>query len=454
MNIRQKIVLSFSSVTIVLLAIAFLIIYTSFAEYREEEFQQRLKEKMTSTLNFLEEVQVLNNSILHALDRVTLNEAYEEKILLFDKDKKLIYSSIDDLKITFAESLLKDLNSENNWIETKNGDYDVVAVHLNFQNDEFYGISMAYDNFGYAKLEYLRYVLILIFAVITVIILAVTFYISRQISQPINTMAAQIENFTFDSGDHNIKIPNTRDEIHVLAVKFNELMKRLNESFAFQKHAVNHISHELKTPIAILVSNFEKIEQEQNPQKINHLIQQQKEDTKNLADIINSLLDISKAESGININTERVRMDDLIFDIIARFKSLYPDSVFSVKLNDNIESEEHLTLTGNRRLLTAVFSNLLANAIQYSTNSQAQVDIAANVFEMKINIINEGETLSEKEQPFMFQHFFRGENSRGTRGFGLGLVLINKIILLHKGSVEYHKKGESTNIFSISLPLS
>lgn len=454
MNIRQKIVLSFSSVTIVLLAVAFLIIYTSFAEYREEEFQQRLKEKMTSTLNFLEEIQVLNNSILHALDRVTLNEAYEEKILLFDKDKKLIYSSIDDLKITFAESLLNDLNSENNWIETKNGDYDVVAVHLNFQNDEFYGISMAYDNFGYAKLEYLRYVLILIFIVITVVILVVTLYISRQISQPINTMAAQIENLTFDSGDHNIKIPNTRDEIHVLAVKFNELMKRLNESFAFQKHAVNHISHELKTPIAILVSNFERIEQEQNPEKVSAFIQQQKEDTKNLADIINSLLDISKAESGININTERVRMDDLIFDIIERFKTLYPDFVFSVKLNEAIESEDHLTLTGNRRLLTAVFTNLLANAIQYNTRSQAEVDISANVFAIKINITNEGETISAKEQPFMFQHFFRGENSRGTRGFGLGLVLINKIILLHKGSIEYQKKGESINIFSITLPLS
>lgn len=454
MNIRQKIVLSFSSVTIVLLAVAFLIIYASFAEYREEEFQQRLKEKMTSTLNFLEEVQVLNNSILHALDRVTLNEAYEEKILLFDKDKKLIYSSIDDLKITFAQSLLQDLTPKNNWIETKNGDYDVVAVHLNFQDDQFYGISMAYDNFGYAKLEYLRYVLVLIFMVITVIIIAVTFYISRQISQPINTMASQIESLTFDSGDHKIKIPDTRDEIHVLAVKFNELMKRLNDSFAFQKHAVNHISHELKTPIAILVSNFEKIEQEQDLQKVHLSLRQQKEDTKNLADIINALLDISKAESGMNINTERVRMDDLIFDIIARFKTLYADFVFSVTLDESIASEEHLTLTGNRRLLTAVFTNLLANAIQYNSGSSAAVDISANVFAIKINIINEGETISTEEQPFMFQHFFRGANSRGKRGFGLGLVLINKIILLHKGSVAYQKKGEFVNIFSITLPLS
>lgn len=453
MNIRQKILLSFSSVTVVLLAVSFLIIYTSFAEYREEEFQQRLKEKMTSTLNFLEEVQVLNNSILHALDRVTLNEAYEEKILLFDKDKKLIYSSIDDLKITFAESLLKDLNHENNRIESKNGHYDIVAVHLNFQNDEFYGISMAFDNFGYAKLEFLRYVLIVTFFAITITIFMVTVYISRQISRPINTMAAQIENLTFNPADQKIDIPDTRDEIHVLAVKFNELMKRLNESFAFQKHAVHHISHELKTPIAILVSNFERIEQEQDPQTVRGFLKQQKEDTKSLADIVNSLLDIAKSESGINVNTEKVRMDDLIFDMIEKLKPLYPAYNFSVTISDQIESEEHLTVTGNRRLLNTAFSNLLTNAVHYNSGTQVQIDISANVFQVKIDIVNAGETISDPEKPFLFQHFFRGENSRGKRGFGLGLVLINKVVLLHKGSMTYHKKDASTNIFSITLPL-
>lgn len=453
MNIRQKIVLSFSSVTVVLLAISFIVIYTSFAEYREEEFQQRLKEKMTSTLNFLEEAQKLNTSILHALERVTLNEAYEEKILLFDKDKKLIYSSIDDLKITFAESLLKDLTPENNWIETKSGDYDVVAVHLHFQSDEFYGISMAYDNFGYSKLQYLKYVLLVIFAVIAIAILVITSYISRQISQPINTMAAQIENLTFDSGDQKIEIPRTRDEIHVLGVKFNELMKRLHESFAFQKHVVHHISHELKTPIAILVSNFERIEQEQDPVKIREFLKLQKEDTKHLADIINALLDIARAESGINIKTEKVRIDDLIFDSIERLKILHPDVQFSVELSDRIESEDHLLVTGNRRLLNAAFSNLLTNAIHYNTGSQVSISIVANVFQVELYITNPGGTISDQELPLMFQHFFRGENSRGKRGFGLGLVLINRIISLHQGKVEYEKKND-LNIFHIKIPLS
>lgn len=453
MNIRQKILLSFSSVTIVLLGVSFIVIYTLFAEYREEEFQQRLKEKMTSTLNFIEEAQKINASILQALERVTLNEAYEEKILLFDEDKKLIYSSIDDLKITFAQSLLNDLNAENNWIETKSDDYDIVAVHLNFQNDQFYGISMAYDNFGYSKLRYLKYVLLVIFFIIAFTILIVTFYISRQISLPINTMAVQIENLTFDSADQKIEIPNTRDEIHVLAVKFNELMKRLNEAFAFQKHVVHHISHELKTPIAVLVSNFERIEHEQDTVKIRQFLKLQKEDTKHLADIINALLDIARAESGTNIKNETVRVDDLIFDTIEKLKIVYPQGVFLVEIANDIESEDHLIVTGNRRLLTAAFSNLLTNAIHYSSDGRVKIQITANVFNVNVSITNAGETIADTELPFMFQHFFRGENSRGKRGFGLGLVLINRIITLHAGTVAY-QKDNNLNIFRIKIPLS
>lgn len=453
MNIRQKILLSFSSVTIVLLGVSFIVIYTLFAEYREEEFQQRLKEKMTSTLNFIEEAQKINASILQALERVTLNEAYEEKILLFDENKKLIYSSIDDLKITFAQSLLNDLNAENNWIETKSDDYDIVAVHLNFQNDQFYGISMAYDNFGYSKLRYLKYVLLVIFFIIAFTILIVTFYISRQISLPINTMAVQIENLTFDSADQKIEIPNTRDEIHVLAVKFNELMKRLNEAFAFQKHVVHHISHELKTPIAVLVSNFERIEHEQDTVKIRQFLKLQKEDTKHLADIINALLDIARAESGTNIKNETVRVDDLIFDTIEKLKIVYPQGVFLVEIANDIESEDHLIVTGNRRLLTAAFSNLLTNAIHYSSDGRVKIQITANVFNVNVGITNAGETIADTELPFMFQHFFRGENSRGKRGFGLGLVLINRIITLHAGTVAY-QKNNNLNIFRIKIPLS
>ncbi|MGC3946712.1 MAG: hypothetical protein QM762_19700 [Chryseolinea sp.] len=62
--------------------------------------------------------------------------------------------------------------------------------------------------------------------------------------------------------------------------------------------------------------------------------------------------------------------------------------------------------------------------------------------------------ITENEQAFLFRHFFRGANSRGKRGFGLGLVFISKILSLHKGTVTYAAQDGDLNTFSVLLPLS
>src|SRR5690606_4915157 len=144
----------------------------------------------------------------------------------------------------------------------------------------------------------------------------------------------------------------------------------------FQKHAIHHISHELKTPIAVLVSNFEKIENESDTEKQKALIRHQKEDTRNLGDIINALLEISKAESGKDIRSEEVRIDDLIFDIIEEVKILYPDFLFKVNISEKVTNENSLIIFGNHRLLKAAFSNLIANSVQYSPDNKAEIFIS------------------------------------------------------------------------------
>jgi signal transduction histidine kinase len=451
MNIRNRILLYFTASTLAVTGIAFALIYILFAEYREEEFQQRLKEKTTFTLQFLDEEMASNKSLLHMLDRLTINELYEEKTLLFDKDKKLIYTSLDDVSIVYSQTLLNQLNEDNDWIEAKEGKFDVVAVCLNFENTRFYGITKAYDTFGYTKLNYLKYALITIYFIIALLVVMIALYISRQISNPINKMAAEIGELNIES-DKLINVPNTKDEISLLGEKFNELMTRLHESFAFQKHAVHHISHELKTPIAVLVSNFERIEQEADEVKRQVLISHQKENTRHLGDIINALLEISKAESGNLQIEDNIRMDDLVFDIIEQLKALHPNFIFRVDMDATVVDEEHLTVKGNERLLKAAFSNLIHNSLQYSNNGQSSIALTSKDDGLQIRIENRGATIGKNERQFLFRHFFRGENSQGTRGFGLGLVLIDKVIQLHRGRVTY-QSDEETNMFIVTLPL-
>ena len=105
-KIRKKIILYFSVTTIALTGIVLFIIYTLFGAYRREEFQQRLSEKITFSLKFLGEVQHTSQTLLSNLDRITINDLYDEKMLLFGGDKQLIYDSLDDTKILQSKAIL------------------------------------------------------------------------------------------------------------------------------------------------------------------------------------------------------------------------------------------------------------------------------------------------------------------------------------------------------------
>ncbi|HEX7584568.1 MAG TPA: HAMP domain-containing sensor histidine kinase [Prolixibacteraceae bacterium] len=453
MSIRQKILIAFSLVTITLIGVAFLSIYALFSEYRVEEFQQRQKERITNTLRLLTEVKNLDDKILKSLNRNTINDLYNEKLLIFDRNKKLIYTSIDDTPIPFPKAILNKLSEQKTWIYQKDGQYDVVGMTLTNLDISYYGISKAYDTFGYSKLNYLRDILISTFIGISVIIILVSFYLSRKLTQPIVNITRKINNYNFNAEYTPIEFKDSKDEIAVLARQFNKLMKRMNEVFSFQKHAIHHISHELKTPIAILVSNFERIEKETNPESVQAWIQIQKEDTKSLSEVINSLLEIAKAESDHTLMQESIRIDELIFDVADELSSLYPDFQFSVEYS-GAEDEHSLVVLANVRLLKAAISNLMVNCAQYSNMNKAKIILSTQNDKLMIDFENKGPVISEAENQYLFQHFFRGESSKGKKGFGLGLVFIHKIMTIHGGAISYASKNNDTNIFTLSLPLS
>ncbi|WP_343605473.1 ATP-binding protein [Fluviicola sp.] len=450
MSIRKKILLYFSLIIPAITAVAFIAVYLIFSEQREESFQMRQKEKISSTLEFLSDIKETDEDIIHAMDQININKLYNEKLLIFNKNKHLIYSNIVDIPVPVSKNILIHLNPKNKWIETKDGLYDVVGIYIQRKGKVYYGISKAYDDFGYSKLRFLKYVLLLTFVGITIIIVLVCFYISRKITTPLEEITARIGTYDFDAKPAPIPFVDTHDEIAVLANVFNELMLKMNDAFAFQKHAIHHISHELKTPIAILVSNFERIEKETDPEEIKRLIQNQKEDTRSLSEIINSLLEIAKTETSRDSFTERFRIDELIFDISDSLKNVAPDFVFSVDYEEPVD-ENHLEITGNSRLIKAALSNLMENCIHYSSDGQAAIRINCGE-QLEISFENKGKVLTKQEVNYLFKHFFRGKNSTGKKGFGLGLVFVNKIITMHGGSIDYETVSRNTNRFRITLP--
>lgn len=453
MNIRKRILIYFSALSISVIGFSFLLIFAVFSNYRREEYQQRIKDHTISTITDLSEAKQLNHNVLQSMNLLNINKLYQEKTLLFNANKQLIYSSLNDTKIQFSKDLLFNLSADKPVLESREGDTDVVGVYFVFNKEVYYGITKAYDVFGYSKLEFLKYTLLVLFGLISGLILISSFALANRISKPIISMASALKIINIETANHLLPIPEARDEIYLLTSRFNELMKRLQDSFSFQKHAVHHISHELKTPISILVSNLERLEKESDLGKIKTGINEQKEDTKILGDMINALLEIAKVETHSNLTFQEIRMDELVFDWVSEMKKIHPKFKFDVQFDEKIESVHGLSVQGNLRLLKMVIQNLLLNCVNYASDHRAQIYFKNQRGKLLIQISNKGKNISPEEIPYLFQHFFRGENSQGKRGFGLGLVLVNKIIQLHGGEIEYDSPSNSVNKFTLFFPL-
>ncbi|PKP42468.1 MAG: sensor histidine kinase, partial [Bacteroidetes bacterium HGW-Bacteroidetes-12] len=148
MSIRKKILLYFSIVVPIIIGIAFIFIYILFSANREEEFQMRQKDKISTTLKLLTQIKQTDDELIEALDRLTINDLFDEKLLIFNSGKELIYTSVDDTPVPISKEMLSELNAQNTWIETKDGLYDVIGTYIERNGNTYYGISKAYDTFG------------------------------------------------------------------------------------------------------------------------------------------------------------------------------------------------------------------------------------------------------------------------------------------------------------------
>jgi two-component system, OmpR family, sensor histidine kinase ArlS len=454
MKIRNKILIYFSSTVIALTAVSLTVIYILFSEYREEEFQQQQNEKIHTTIKLIERFKRESATISYLIDQQDINDFYDEKLLVYDSSKQLIFSSLDSLEVIKVESVLVKLSPANRWIETKEGNYDLIGIYMERDNQSYYAISKAYDAFGYSKMYFLRNVLLAIFLFITVVVILVSLFLSNKISKPIKALAETLSKYDLSKEKtEKITIETSSNEVKRLTQRFNDLLQRTSEAFAFQKHTVHHISHQLKTPIAVLVSELEKIKDYTNIEDIKPEIENQINKAKTLGSIINVLLEISKIESGQQTKKQALRIDELFFDVIEELNAIYTDFSFEVNYVPDEINEDRLIINLNPILIRQAIQNLLTNCVSYSNNSKAEIIIDSSAdCELKIQIINSGRPISAEEENFLFKHFFRGENSVGKIGFGLGLVLTKKIMQLNSATIAYSNPSDNMNVFELSFP--
>lgn len=452
MSLKRKIALTLSISFSLLFGIVLIIIYVSFNDFRKEEFKERFVRRLDFTTNFISKSKNFEDEAPIFFNENSDNVLLNETILIFNAKKELIYSTIKDKKISWDKNVLQQLDHKKA-IHIQNETPEVYAALKNINGENYYILTSAFDTNGQSKIDYLKYLLITAFITCTLLIGFFSYYLMEKFLRPLEDLNKEISEVTAHKLTTQIPVEQSNDEISILARSFNTMIFRLNDVFQSQKDFTASASHEIRTPItrmAFQLENLIKLEQH-SPETLSALKQMLK-DVFQLSDLTNSLLLLTKFDKE-NIQTiyEEVRIDEVIFESFEHVQKNFTDLTMDFLISENTSEQGFLTINGVQSLLNIVFINLLKNAAVYSDNSEAKVLITENDDQLIVEIISNGNTISEEEQPKLFDAFMRGNNSQNITGSGLGLRITKRILEYHNAKIKYNSQAEHTNKFTVTF---
>jgi two-component system sensor histidine kinase ArlS len=449
MTLNNRISLLVSLLFTILFGLASTLIFVLYSNFRKEEFRDRLEIKALSNIKLLVNVKELDDQLLKMIDQNSINKLYDEKTLVFDSNYKLIYSSIDDAKINWSIEDLKYLKKHKTFFKQQ-GDYEVYGVFYDTKDKDFYALISATDDYGKRKLLFLRYTLIISYIFFTCICWVLTSFMVKKAMNPLRAFHQKIKKINENNLDTRIQAKSNKDEIDLIANEFNFMMDRIEISYQKQKEFTAHASHELRTPLSRITSQIENVVADpKTTSEGKTFLQTILTDINQLTALINSLLILSKIDNKNDENKEFHRMDEILFSAIEKLNKSFPDFVILFEIEESENLDTALEIEGNKNLLEIALSNVLKNACVYADNKQAKVKISTAENQLILSISNTGKTLSKTEQEHLFQPFMRGENAKGITGFGLGLRIVNRILVLHNAKIIYRIPEENTNLFQL-----
>ena len=217
-----------------------------------------------------------------------------------------------------------------------------------------------------------------------------------------------------------------------------------------QQNFVMAITHELKTPISVSRLNLETLQRYKLDEgKKEKLIQMTLQETMRLDSLINNILISSQLDGhSYNISKEDLNFSDLVQDVAHQFTSRYIDRKLILDIQEDID------INGDPLLLKLLVSNLLENANKYSPKDKPIELHLLNTGNIKLEIKDSGCGIREEEKKNVFQKFYRigNEQTRTTKGTGLGLYLCKKIAEDHNGQISIADNQPQGSKFIVSFP--
>ena len=250
--------------------------------------------------------------------------------------------------------------------------------------------------------------------------------------------------------DDRVPVYGTEDAVDELSGLFNAMLARITTLIHGMRNALDHVAHDLRTPMTRLRVTAEAALATNDPVRHREALSDCLEESDRVLSMLTTLMDISEAETG-TMTLTRSPVD--LARLAAEVTAVYEDSAEDAGVTLASRVPESLVVNADRDRLRQALANLVDNAIKYTpSGGRVDVDASQEGAAVSISVRDTGAGIPEHEIPRIWDRLYRGDQSRATRGLGLGLSLVRASVEAQGGTVSVNSQPSRGSIFTITLP--
>jgi len=280
----------------------------------------------------------------------------------------------------------------------------------------------------------------------------VGWFMARRAVSGVEAVTRTAQEISGGTLDKRVPVGNRGDEIDQLAATFNQMLNRIQTLITEIKEMSDNIAHDLKSPITRIRGMAEvTLTTGKEIGEYETMAAGTVEECDRLLDMINTMLMITKAESGLHrLDEQPVDMVRLVRDACELLEPVAEDRGLSLAC----ETPETLPLSGDPSMIQRILSNLLDNAIKYTpSGGSATVSLSEkDGTEAIVTVHDTGLGIPADDLPHIFERFYRCDHSRSQPGTGLGLSLARALARAHQGDITVTSTLGQGSTFTLTLP--
>ncbi|MCE5256844.1 MAG: hypothetical protein LLF89_08380 [Spirochaetaceae bacterium] len=298
-----------------------------------------------------------------------------------------------------------------------------------------------------STLSNLKQTLLILIPIVVLITAIVMYFFTRASLMPIQRMIETIHGASKGTLIVKLDIPSSGKELRDLAVSFNSMMDRVDTSFKTQTRFFDDVSHQLKTPLAILKGDLETtLTRARSKEEYEQILESNLEEVNRMISLINKMLALARFDSGhVEPQMEQVSLSDFLGESKEEFDAIAVAHNSLLSIEVPIETTIFIDKEKTLRALVAI----VENAIEHSPVGGTVIisGTEENGYPI-IKVRDHGPGIPNQELERIFERFYRGSSAAGN-GFGIGLSMAQSIMHLQGGEVFAENATDGGAIFSL-----